>query len=150
MSAARSATGPPPDLELSGILATTDSHQRLRLCLVDGLTSQLSSDNSWWRLRQAVPWSDTHQIPYNLPLGGAPDAAGIRGECWVTISSRKAPEKKRILALAADLRGKEVVLTVTPKRYSFISQTGHNEGEVVSGVSLRFANLELKKPPHNI
>jgi len=156
MSAARSTTGKTPDLELSGILATTDTYERLRLCLVDGLTpvvgsGQLVSDNSWARLRRAVPESDAHQIPYNLPLGGAPDDAGIRGECWVTISGRKSPEKKRILALAEDLRGKEVILTVLPKRYSFISQAGHNKGEGVSGVSLQFVSLGLKIPPaHNI
>lgn len=143
-------------LELTGILATTDSYERLRLCLVDVLETpayeggRLASDHSWAHLREAVPESKTYNVPYNFPLNGAPDNAGIRGECRVTLPTpakgaqgRAARDQRaRVLALAEKLRGKEVVLTVRPKRYSFISQAAHNHGAEVAGTSLQFVGLE--------
>jgi hypothetical protein len=150
------ASAAPDTLELTGILATTDSYERLRLCLVDVLETPAyeggrpASDHSWARLREAVPESKTYNVPYNFPLNGAPDDAGIRGECWVTLPTpakgargRAAREQRaRILALAEELRGKEVVLTVRPKRYSFVSQAAHNHGAEVAGTSLQFVGLE--------
>lgn len=142
-------------LELTGILAATDAHERLRLCLVDVLEGERPvPDNTWTRLRKAVPpsYGKAYAVPYDLPLGGSPDDAGIRGECWVSLP-RAAPGKRgrlardhraRILALAAELRGKEVVLTVRPKRYSYISQARHNYGEEVAGTLLQFVTLEPK------
>ena len=152
---------PSTTLELTGILATTDSYERLHLCLVDDLETptyeggRLTSDHSWARLRKAIPIpasGDAYNVPYDFPLNGAPDDAGIRGECWVTLSTpargargRAAREQRaRVLALAAELRGKEVVLTVRPKRYSFISQAAHNHGTGVAGTSLQFVGLEAQ------
>ncbi len=80
----------PAPLTLTGILASTDSFGRLRLCLVDVLPSQDRPggrpDGTWARLRAAVPARGGYRVPYDLPLGGAPDDAGIRGECWVTVA----------------------------------------------------------------
>ena len=150
------ASAAPDTLELTGILATTNSYERLRLCLVDILETptyeggRLASDHSWARLREAVPESKSYNVPYNFPLNGAPDDAGIRGECWVTLpTSARGPrgratrdQRARILALAKELRGKEVVLTVRPKRYSFVSQAAHNHGAEVAGTILQFVGLE--------
>lgn len=147
-------------LELTGILATTDPYERLRLCLVDGLETptveggRLASDHSWARLRDAVPESKNYNVPYTFPQGGAPDDAGIRGECWVTLPTpargargRATREQRgRILALAKELRGQEVVLTVRPKRYSFVSQAAHNQGEEIAGTSLLLCNIEGREP----
>jgi hypothetical protein len=141
-------------LELTGILATTDSYERLRLCLVDVLETptyvggQIATDNSWARLRDAVPYSAAHSVPYNFPLNGAPDDAGIRGECWVSLPGGGAraavAQRARVMALAADLRGKEVVMAVRKKRYSFVSTAAHNYGYEVSGTALQFVGLEAR------
>ncbi|GFR88350.1 hypothetical protein ElyMa_002515400 [Elysia marginata] len=153
--ASRSST-----LELTGILAATDEHQRLRLCLVESLETTpikhtggalRTPDFSWARLRTAVPnESKNFHAPYTLSLDGLPDNAGIRGECWATLplaATRETRERRaRILALAEELRGKEVVLTVRPKRYSFVSQAPLNRGEHVAGVSLQFVSLEPRTP----
>ena len=138
----------PDTLELTGILATTDSYERLRLCLIDVLTGARFSDSSWARLRAAVPPTTQYSVPYDFPLNGAPDDAGIRGECWVTVPGgrgRAARDRRaRILALATELRGKEVVLTVLPKRFSFVSQARHNSGETVAGTSLQLCTIEAR------
>ena len=141
-------------LELTGILATTDSYERLRLCLVDVLETptyvggRLVADSSWARLRDAVPYTTAYNVPYDFPLNGAPDDAGIRGECWVSLPGGRAratvAQRARIVALAAELRGKEVVLTVRPKRYSFVSTAAHNYGDEVAGTSLQFVGLEAR------
>jgi len=51
-------------------------------------------------------------------------------------------QKNRVLNLASELRGKEVVVTVRPKRYSFVSSAAHNFGEEVAGTSLQFVGIE--------
>jgi len=124
-------------LDLTGILASTDPYGRLRLCLVDELCQKV--DLSWVRLRAAVPESSNYSVPYRLSSGGVPDDAGIRGECWITISGRGAQSRRQqsLLALAARLRGKTVAVTVTPKRYSFVSA-----GRLVAGTALRLETLE--------
>ena len=139
-------------IELTGILATTDSFERLRLCLVDFLETPAQKggrqvvDSSWARLRAAVPFTTNYNIPYDFPLNGAPDDAGIRGECWVSLPNGRTKtgrlQKARILNLASELRGKEVVLTVRPKRYSFVSSAAHNYGEEIAGTSLQFVGIE--------
>lgn len=140
-------------IELTGILASTDVNERLRLCLIDYLTpkngADIIADNSWYRLRKLIPsfnTEDGYNIPYTLPLDGAPDDAGIRGECWITLpgskksKSRSVKEhRKRILSLAKDLRGKEVKISMKPKRYSFIN----SYGETTAGTSLIFNNMIL-------
>jgi hypothetical protein len=141
-------------ITLTGIMATTDTHGRLRLCLVDFLPSQESlknarPDRSWQRLREAIPYSERHSIPYNFPLKGAPDDDGVRGDCWITLPSRGQGAKRRrqmFLNLAKSLRGKEVEVRVTPKRYTFESQSTHNKGDTVSGTQLVLETLvELTK-----
>lgn len=139
------------EITLTGILGTTDSYDRLRLCLVDVLPSRendrkAGADQSWAVLRRAVPASDDYAVPYDFPLGGAPDDAGIRGECWVTVPGGRGKaaqgRRQRILNLAAELRGKEVTLTVRPKRYSFTSGASHNAGADVAGTSLLLVTIE--------
>lgn len=130
-------SAPAGNIELTGILAKSDSYERLRLCLVDFLETVGAADDSWWRLRTAVPDKKDYKAPYSFSLDGAADDAGIRGECWMTLP-KGAAERLRILALAAELRGREVRLTVRPKRYSFVSQARHNAGVKVAGTVLNF------------
>lgn len=147
------AAGPKPPaatkITLTGILTTTDANDRLRLILVDILPSQEKDgrrDASWARLKEAVPDSGAGSVPYEFVKGGAPDDAGIRGECWVTVPGGRGAaavgRRRRILELAADLRGKEVVLEVKPRRFAFVSTARHNRGEQVSGVSLHLVTIE--------
>ena len=145
------ASNPNQVLTLTGILATTDSYDRLRLALVDVLPSRerdfrRGTDSSWARLRAAIPESDNYSVPYYFPLNGISDDAGIRGECWITIPGGRGHaaqnRRQRLLALAVELRGKEVVATVIPKRYSFISKENHNYDTPVAGTSLQLRTLE--------
>jgi hypothetical protein len=140
-----------PTVTLTGILATSDAFGRLRLCLVDALPSRTVADTSWARLKAAVPDGGVYDVPYSFPLGGAPDDAGIRGECWAAVPGGRGraarARRARMLALAAELRGKEVVLTVRPKRYSFASRAPHNSGAEVAGTSLQVCTLE--RAAHN-
>lgn len=145
---------PGDTLELTGILAGPDSAGRLRLCLVDVLETPayegggIVADSSWARLLAAVPKTADYAVPYNLPLNGAPDDAGVRGECWVTLPKGKAAataaRRARLEALAAELRGKEVTITVRPKRYAFASAAAHNYGSEVAGTALLFVGLEAR------
>lgn len=134
----------PHRLELVGLLATTDAYERLRLVLVDSLEDG-TTDYSWNLLR-SVLWGDT--TPYRVHEEST-DGAGIKGECWINLppvpKSGKGREairarRARILALAEELRGKEVVLTVQPKRYSYAEG-----GEVKTGTALGFVNLSPRK-----
>ena len=126
------------DLELTGILTKTGPSGRLHLCLVDVLETQRGRyDGTWRKLRAAIPPSAHHTVPYKFDLGGAPDDAGIRGECWICLPRAKA-RRKRLIDYAATLRGKEVRLTVRPKRFSFVSWANHNHGQTISGTSLQF------------
>ena len=140
----------PRNLELTGVLASSDSFERLRLCFVDGLAGAAAADHSWARLRRAVPESEGHTVPYELPLAGEPDDAGIRGECWVTLPTARSRDARarraRLLALAADLRGREVAVTVAPRRYTFVSRSGHNRGATVTGTSLQLVLIEERMP----
>ena len=143
---------PSDTLELTGLLTTPDKFGRLCLCLVEVLEDPggAINDRSWARLRAAVPPTAAHGVPYDFPLGGAPDDIGIRGVCWATLPPAKsAPARARrgrILALAEDLLGREVVLTVRPKRFSFVSAKGRNFGEAVSGTTIQFVGLEARTP----
>lgn len=141
-----------PAITLTGILASTDSYERLRLCLVDMQESSGKVDTSWSRLKAAIPETKSgveYDVPYDFPLGGKADDAGIRGECWITVPGGRGPAAKdrraRILQLAKDLLGKEVVIEARPKRYSFVSTAGHNRGEEVAGTSLQLLTLEEVK-----
>lgn len=130
-------------LELTGILAKTDTYNRLRLCFVDTLEGESRPDLSWSRLCSAVPdrEAEEYNVPYKINPGGRPDDAGIRGECWVTLP-RARDRQRRILDFAEELRGKEVILTVRPKRYSLVSRAEHNSGTEVAGTALEFVGLE--------
>ncbi len=139
----------PHTITLTGILASTDSYERLRLCLVDLQESSGQVDASWSRLKAAIPKAKSgvvYKVPYDLPLGGKPDDAGIRGECWITVPGGRGASaqdrRKRILRLAEELLGKEVSIEASPKRYSFTSTAGHNSGETVAGTSLQLVSLE--------
>lgn len=141
-------------IELTGILVAPDDFGRLRLCLVDVLPSRerdAVADGSWARLKQAVPYSSEYSVPYDLPQGGAPDDAGIRGECWITLPDGRSRESRgrrdRILALAKELRGKEVAVRVRPKRFAFDSGARHNDGAHVAGTALVLETLEALGPP---
>lgn len=114
-------------LTLTGLLGKTDSRQRLHLYLVDVLPSReksQSNDPSWARLKAAVPRDGRYAVPYSASGEGS----GVRGECWVTTPSRGGAavqdRRRRILAFAEELRGKEVVLTVRPRRYSCTNTAG--------------------------
>ena len=126
-------------IELTGILATTDSFGRLRLCLIDFSETLNRRDFTWSRLAARIPASEEYSVPYSLPLEGKPDDIGICGECWVTLP-RDSKRRARILALATTLRGKEVSMTVRPRRFSFKSSSSHNHGDQAAGTSLQFVN----------
>lgn len=138
---------PAGDLRLTGVLAKSDPSGRLRLCLVDVLESRGGAyDGSWRRLRAAIPPSAAYAVPYRFDLGGAPDDAGVRGECWITLPRGKA-RRRRLAEYAAALVGKEVEVTVRPKRYSFVSWARHNHGATVAGTSLQYVGgLEALAP----
>ena len=125
------------EFELTGILATSDSFGRLRLCFVDFLESTQKRDSSWYLLKKNIPDTEQYSVPYTFPLGGRADDAGIRGECWITLP-RVKQRRRSILAFAKTLRGKEVRLTVKPKRFSFDSNAPHNFDAQVAGTSLLF------------
>jgi hypothetical protein len=136
-------------LTLTGILGTSDGHGRLRLRLVDYLPGggqSAKKDYSWKRLKEVLPTREFRATPYSLPKGGAPDDAGVRGECWIVIPGGRggatAQRRGRLLTLAESLRGKEVEVEVVPKRYTFISQASHNRGAQVSGASLQLRTIE--------
>jgi hypothetical protein len=134
------------DLELTGVLATSDPQGRLRLCLVDGLEARGGAyDSSWRALVRAVPEGapPSAAVPYRLDRGGASDSAGVRGECWVTVPPAR---RARIEELARALRGREVRLTARPRRYAFDSRSARNRGARVEGTSLAFVGLELLEP----
>lgn len=135
--------------ELTGILATSDTHGRLRLCLVDRLEAREGAlDNSWKLLTTVAPPVGGYAVPYKLDAGGTPDDAGVRGECWVSLpKSRKKGERERLAAFVEELKGREVAMTVRPQRYSFVSKAAHNYGAKVTGTSLTFVGgLEALAP----
>ncbi len=137
--------------EITGVLATSDPKGRLRLCLVDYLEMTKRADYSWKTLKKEVPaFSAGGHPPYTFLTDGTPDDAGIRGECWITISGRDKKRRDRILALAVELRSKEVVCTVTPRRYSFAAR--EDPQKQVTGVALQLNFLEKlqPRPPHAI
>jgi len=135
-------------VKLTGILAKTDSFERLRLCLVEALEGERWEDRSWERLQRAVPvTSPAYSVPYTLPYGGKADDAGFRGECWVTIPRKK---KGAVLPYAAGLLGKEVEIEVEPKRYTFVSGSRHNCDDTVAGTCLMLVTLTETAGPHKI
>jgi hypothetical protein len=123
-------------ITLTGNLATSDSFGRLRLSFIDVLPRG-GFDQSWARLTAAIPETGRYAVPYTSPTNGVPDDSGIRGECWIVVP-RDAARRRRILALADELRGKDVVVTVRPKRYSFVTDTGLPR----SGTALKLISLE--------
>ncbi len=123
-------------ITLTGILATSDSFGRLRLSFIDVLPKG-GFDRSWARLTAAIPETGRYTVPYTSPTNGVPDDSGIRGECWIVVS-RAAARRRRILTLADELRGKDVVVTVRPKRYTFITDAGISR----SGTALKLISLE--------
>ena len=134
-------------LTLTGVLASTDPNERLRLNFVDRIGGK--HDASWARLQKAVP-PGGGRVPYVFPFKGAPDDAGIRGECWITVPGGRGREaqqrRRRVLALAVELRGREVTATVTAKRYAFVVKAGPNRGKREAGTSLQLKTLELWDP----
>ncbi len=124
-------------LELTGLLGATDPQGRLRLCLVERLGGGDGAlDETWRLLRREIPGGPGLGVPYRLDHGGRPDAAGVLGDCWVTVP---AGQKNRVAAYARELRGREVGFSVRPKRYGFVSQAAHNRGRRVAGTALVFA-----------
>lgn len=134
------------DLELTGILGASDPQGRLRLCLVDRLETRGEAyDASWRMLVRAIPQGGpgAAAVPYRLDNGGESDSAGVRGECWITVPSAR---RARVEELARELRGREVLITVRPRRYSFDSRSARNRGARVEGTSLAFVGLEALEP----
>jgi len=141
-------------LTLTGLMAKPDAFGRLRLNLVDALAAAGGKpDNTWRRLRAVAPPARRDaaslrggpKAPFKLPFvmhnGGAPDSAGLRGECWVSVPKDR---REKILALAGELRSKEVELTAVVRRYSFTPPGGLAP---VVGISLSLAGgpVELTK-----
>jgi hypothetical protein len=126
-------------LELTGLLGGGDPREKITLILLDQREERY--DDSWRRLKEATVGGGG-RVPYHLPQGGAPDDAGIRGECWATYPAARgrmaAARREATLSYLETLRGRPVVLTVRPKRYDFVSKDGVRR----TGWSLHFVGVE--------
>jgi hypothetical protein len=127
--------------DLTGLMGQTDPKGRLTLYFVERLAATDRKDTSMEWLRTRAPKKEDLRVPYRMTDTGQPDADGIRGMCWATLNyrgARGADRKRRILELADQLRGEEVVLTVQPRFYEFESA----RGTVERGTMLQFVGLE--------
>jgi hypothetical protein len=109
-------------LELRGVLAQTDVRGRLRLLFYEQLAA-VGADYSWAALAKRVRGGGA--APY--AFSERADGAGLRGECWITVSARGkggAERKARVLALAEELRAREVEVRARPQAYRFAGADG--------------------------
>lgn len=133
-------------LTLTGVMASPDPRDRLRLALME--TRPLRghrADYSWAELARRVPADRARPFELHSPEDGAADSAGRRGECWVELPRNKK-RRARLLAYARGLVGREVELEVRLRPYTFRSQRGANRGEWVVGAALDFVSLEAVEP----
>jgi len=133
-------------IELTGILSGCDAHGKVRVILLDE-SGDGAFDPSLARLRRAAPPS-AGQVPYTLDPARPGDhplaSGGVLGEFWMS-----PPRAKYALAslkrLVVELQGKEVRVTVAPKRYNFVSTAPHNRGAQIRGTSLQYVGLEARR-----
>jgi hypothetical protein len=140
--AARIAAPGAKRLTLTGLMAVPDDFGRVRVLLMNPLPSGAPS-RSADVLRAELPAGE------DLPYATHPrDPGDVIGEFWAVVPARY---KKHWLAVAADLRGKEVRVEVTVRFYSYVSRnagrtTPTDEEKLLRGVALDVALIEPLPP----
>lgn len=117
-------------LSLTGIMAVPDDFGRIRVLLVDRLSTG-AGDYSYAALRREIPAGPGFAAPY---VTREPDSEGTRGEFHAVPPAR---HKAHWLKVAEELRGREVRVEVTVRRYSFDTLARHG-----AGASLDVAMIE--------
>ena len=131
----------PEKLTLTGQMAVSDKYGRLRLILLEESNITKELEGSYFKLKAAIPPSSGGSLPYTSSGDNAPDEDGVWG--IVTLTPPKG-RKKEYLRLAEQWQSKEVVVLVTPRRYSFVSKAHYNYGSQVTGTVLDLMYLTLR------
>lgn len=93
-----------------------------------------SSIKPWVTLRDIFPFDRYAKYPYKI--SDSPDHLGIIGEFWVSIK-KNTKRRDSIAQYIKELSGTAVIVSVTPKKYSYKSESG----EYKNGYSLIFKGI---------
>jgi hypothetical protein len=93
-----------------------------------------SSIKPWVTLKDVFSFNPYAKYPYKI--SDSPDHLGIVGEFWLSIK-KNTKRRDSIAQYIKELSGKAVIVSVTPKKYSFKSESG----EYKIGYSLIFKGI---------
>jgi hypothetical protein len=93
-----------------------------------------SSIKPWVTLKDVFPFNPYAKYPYKI--SDSPDHLGIVGEFWLSIK-KNTKRRDSIAQYIKELSGKAVIVSVTPKKYSYKSESG----EYKIGYSLIFKGI---------
>jgi hypothetical protein len=135
-------------LTLTGVMAVPDGFGRIRVLLMDPLPSG-APDRSWARLRSEIWGGAADHVPYTLH---STCVEGVQGEFWAVPPARR---KQYWLEVAGELRGREVRVEVTVRRFSYAARAKSPTGGVraateaapIKGAALDVASIDLLTPP---
>jgi hypothetical protein len=105
---------------------------RITFTLVNYIDSAIKP---WFTLKDAFPFIPGVKYPFKLYEGG-PDHLGHVGEFWLTLK-KNIKRRDSIAQYIKELTGTAVIVSVTPKKYSFKSESG----EYKIGYSLIFKGI---------